>query len=250
MKCGACFFITAGNESLFIFITAIFIIFTSMTRRKKASIFLVCTSFAGLLFAHAHFSYNTFYKPAHLFSAAVQDGPLDAIIVPGIPCDGGRWGFIMKWRVCWSVFLYKQGIAKNIIYSGGAVYTPYTEAVIMALYAEKMGVPQEHIFTETKAEHTTENLFYSWQLAKEKGFQKIGLATDPFQSMKAEPYIKKFGLDVSLVPSVISIMENIDVTDYNIDSYKAYRFNFKSIRDRETEEEQDFYSRGGRIKVK
>ncbi|MCW3071903.1 MAG: hypothetical protein JWO44_1793 [Bacteroidetes bacterium] len=221
-----------------------------MKKSRRIFYTFLCISFAGLLFAHTHFCYNTFYKPARLYAAAVEERPLDAIIVPGIPSNGGKWGFIMKWRVCWSVYLYKTGITKNIIYSGGAVYTPYTEAVIMALYAEKMGVPKEHIFTETKAEHTTENLFYSWQLATNKGFKKIGFATDPFQSLKIEPYIKRFGLDVRLVPSVISIMEHLQVKEYNIDSYKAYQPGFKSIRERETEEEQEFYSRGGRIKVK
>lgn len=217
--------------------------------KRKIGIFLLVISCAGLLYAHAHFCYNTFYKPAVLFKEAVKERPLDAVIVPGIPCDNGKWGFVMKWRVYWSVYLYKAGIAKNIIYSGSAVYTPYTEAVIMALYAEKMGVPKEHIFVETKAEHTTENLFYSWQLAKEKGFKTIGFATDPFQSLKTEPYIKKFNLDVQLVPSVICIMEKLEMHDYEIESAKAYTLHFKSLMERESDEEREFYSKGGRIKI-
>jgi uncharacterized SAM-binding protein YcdF (DUF218 family) len=220
-----------------------------MKRFKKAGIFFLSLSLAGLLYAHLHFCYNTFYKPAHLFSEALKQKPLDVIIVPGIPSDGGKWNFIMKWRIYWSVFLYKTGVTKNIIYSGAAVYTPYNEAEIMALYAEKLGVPAGHIFTETKAEHTTENLFYSWQLAKEKGFNTIAFATDPFQSLKAEPYIKQFNIDVMLLPTVISIMEHLKMKETEIDSYKAYRLNFRSIRERETEEEQEFYSRGGRIKI-
>jgi len=221
-----------------------------MTRRKKVILFFVCLAAGGLIFAHAHFYYNTFYKPEQLYRTAIKQPPFDAVIVPGIPCDGGKWGFIMKWRVGWSVYLYKTGLAKNIIYSGGAVYTPYTEAVIMAMYAEKMGVPKEHIFTEVKAEHTTENLYYSWQLATEKGFRRIAFATDPFQSLKVEPYIKKFGLDVNPLPSVIDITRHIQVKDYQIESYKAYKLGFVSIRERESAEEQELNSKGGRIKLK
>lgn len=216
-------------------------------KRKVGFLFLI-VSFAGLLFAHLHFCYNTLYKPAHLFSSAAKEKPLDAIIVPGIPCDGGKWGFVMKWRVYWSVFLYNTGITKNIIYSGSAVYTPYTEAVIMALYAEKLGVPREHLFVETKAEHTTENLFYSWQMAESMGFKKIAFATDPFQSLKVEPYIEKFGVDVDLLPSMISIMQHLPAKDIEIESFKAYTLHFRSIHERETKEEQEFYSKGGRIK--
>lgn len=220
-----------------------------MKKNRKFLLIFISVLISAFLFAHIHFLYNTFYKPSTLFTEALKSAPYDAVIVPGIPYDGGKWGFVMKWRVTWSVFLYKAGITKNIIYSGGAVYTPYTEATIMALYAEKMGVPKKHIFTEVEAEHTTENLYYSYQLATSKGFVKIGFATDPFQSFKIEPYIKKFNLEVSLIPSVIDIMKYLPDEDYQIDSYKAYQLKFVSIKDRETEEERSFYSKGGRIKT-
>lgn len=220
-----------------------------MMRRKKLllAFFTICLSAA--FFAQLHFYYNAFFRPLQLYADAEKAKPFDVIIVPGIPSDGGKWGFIMKWRMYWSLYLYESGLAKNIIYSGGAVYTPYTEAVIMALYAEKLGIPREHIFVETKAEHTTENLYYSCQLAKEKGFHSIGFATDPFQAMKIEPYIKKFKLDVQLIPMIISKVGKMEMKDYGIESYKAYKLHFISIRERETEEEQQFYSKGGRIKI-
>jgi uncharacterized SAM-binding protein YcdF (DUF218 family) len=221
-----------------------------MNKTKKIFLLFAILALSALFYTHTHFLYNTFYKPSLLFQEAIVNKPYDVIIVPGIPCDGGKWGFVMKWRVTWSVFLYKTGITKNIIYSGGAVYTPYTEATIMALYAEKMGVPKEHIFTEVKAEHTTENLYYSYQLAISKGFTKIGFATDPFQSLKTEPYIKEFGLNVKLIPSVVDIMVYLPVSEYQIDSYKAYQIDFISITKRETEEERSFYSGGGRIRKK
>jgi uncharacterized SAM-binding protein YcdF (DUF218 family) len=224
-----------------------FVFLLLMKRSIKTGIVILSFSFAGLLYAHIHFCYNTFYKPAHFLYEAVKTKPLDVIIVPGISYNGGNWNFIMKWRVHWSVFLYKTGITKNVIYSGGAVYSPYTEAVIMALYAERLGIPKDHIFTETRAEHTTENLYYSWKLAKEKGFQKIAFATDPFQSMKIEPYISKFKVDVVLLPMVISFMRDVPMKNYEIESYKAYDLRFKHINDRETKEEQEYYSKGGRI---
>src|SRR6218665_1745678 len=220
-----------------------------MTRRKKLllAFFTICLSAA--FFAQVHFYYNAFFRPLQLYAEAIKSKPFDAIIVPGIPSDGGTWGFIMKWRMYWSLYLFQNGIAKNVIYSGGAVYTPYTEAVIMALYAEKMGIPADHIFVETKAEHTTENLYYSYELAKEKGFKTIGFATDPFQTMKIGPYINKFKLDVQLIPMIIPKVSGMKMKDYGIESYKAYKLHFISIRERETEEEQQFYSKGGRIKI-
>ena len=84
--------------------------------------------------------------------------PFDAIIIPGIPYEGRGWDSVMKARVLWSWILYKNGIAKNVIYSGAAVYTPYVEARIMGLYGEKLGIPAEHIFFDTLARHSTENV--------------------------------------------------------------------------------------------
>lgn len=214
---------------------------------SKIKRYFILLTLAGLLFTSLHFYYNTFLLPSFLLKEVIAQ-PVDVIIVPGVQYNGLKWNMVMKWRVYWSVYLYKRGIAKNIIYSGSAVYSPYTEATIMALYAEKMGVPKEHIFLETKAEHTTENLYYGYQLAKEKGFKRVAMATDPFQSNMITPYIKKFNLDVRLVPIAIPLLSKIEMTDFEIESVKAYQLNFISIEVRETPEEREFYSKGGRIK--
>lgn len=215
---------------------------------KTIKRYFILLPLAGFIFTSLHFYYNVFLLPTCLLKENIAQ-PADAIIVPGVQYNGKNWNIMMKGRVYWSAWLYKKGLAKNIIYSGSAVYSPYTEAKIMALYAEKIGIPAEHIFLETKAEHSTENLYYSYQIAKEKGFTKIALATDPFQSRLISPYIQKFKLDVSLVPIVIPLLYKIEMKDFEIESWKAYELNFKSIYDCETDEERAFYSRGGRIKV-
>ncbi len=117
--------------------------------------------------------------------------PLDAIIVPGIPFNNGNWDSVMKGRVLWSYILYKKGYAKNVIYSGSAVYSPYYEGRIMGLYAEQLGIPRAHIFCEIWARHSTENVYYSYLLAKQHGFKSIGLATDPFQSSLLRRFTRK-----------------------------------------------------------
>ena len=63
--------------------------------------------------------------------------------------------------------------------------------MIMGLYAEQLGIPREHIFCETKARHSTENVYYSYLMAKEHGFKSIGLATDGFQSAMLRSFTRK-----------------------------------------------------------
>lgn len=115
----------------------------------------------------------------------------DAIIVPGIQFVEPAWDKVLQMRLIWAKHLYDRGIAKNIITSGSSCYTPYVEARIMAAYLVAMGVPQEHILIEDRAEHSTENLWYGYKLAKKRGFKTIALASDPFQSKLLYRFAKK-----------------------------------------------------------
>ena len=160
----------------------------------------------------------------------------DVVVVPGVPLENGKWSRTMKGRIYWAKYLYDQGITKNIIFSGSAVYTPYYEGVIMALYAIALGVPQEHVFYETQAEHSTENIYYSYKKAKELGFNKIALASDPFQTKSLRKFArKKLSGDVGMLPMVMDTMKLLEAAmiDPVIDIQKAYNNNFISIKKRQ-----------------
>src|SRR6187549_1136591 len=53
----------------------------------------------------------------------------DVVVVPGVPFENGKWSRTMKGRLYWSKFLYEKGIAKNVMYSGSSVYSPYYEGI-------------------------------------------------------------------------------------------------------------------------
>jgi hypothetical protein len=169
-------------------------------------------------------------KPEVLFNRAVKKKPYDAIIVPGVPFNGKRWDTVMKGRVLWATYLVKKGIANNIIFSGGAVYTPYYEAKIFGLYAEALGIPKEKIFADTIAEHSTENVYYSSLIAKKMGFKKLAVATDPGQSAKLMGFTKRrISKDIVFIPFVedsLKLMSNIDV---KINPASAEAKDFRSI---------------------
>ncbi len=174
------------------------------------------------------------YTAQKKFDKALTETAYDAIIVPGVPLENGVWSDVMKARVYWSVYLYKKGIAKNIIFSGSAVYTPYIEAQVMALYAEQLGVPKENIFIEKEAEHSTENLFYSYKLSQNLGFNNVALSSDPFQSKVLEKYAYKYDLPVDFLPVVFPILDSIPKINPDIDESKAFVENFISIEERES----------------
>lgn len=197
----------------------------------------VCLTF-GLFYQCAFFR----PLPAKLYKRASVNKPYDVIIVPGVPFNGKEWDTKMKGRVLWANYLIKNGVAKNVIFSGAAVYTPYVEAKIMALYAQALGTPKEHIYIEDKAEHSTENVYYSYVMAKKLGFTKIALATDPFQSNLLTRFTKKrFKLPITHIPFLIKILKDIDDVYPVIDPSSAKVENFKPI----TETQSRRYRRRG-----
>jgi uncharacterized SAM-binding protein YcdF (DUF218 family) len=159
--------------------------------------------------------------------------PFDAIIVPGVPFDTA-WSDVMRLRVLWSYHLYNRGLTKNIIFTGSAVYSPYIESRIMAEYAKKLGIPTENIFTEEQAEHSTENVFYSYYMGKDLGFENIAVATDPFQSKMVKSFAKHKKLDVAFVPAIFDTLHTYySETNVTIDPTWAEVENFVALPDRE-----------------
>ena len=172
-----------------------------------------------------------------LLKKSTGEPPYDLIVVPGVPFEDSAWSQVMKIRILWSKYLYDRGIAKNVMYSGSAVYTPYYEADIMAMYGEALGIPKEHIFTETKAEHSTENIYYSYKKAKKLGFRRIALASDPFQTKMLRRFTRKIvSPEVGFLPMVFDTIRAIEprITEPAIDFHRAFKAGFVPLPERES----------------
>jgi uncharacterized SAM-binding protein YcdF (DUF218 family) len=209
--------------------------------RLSTAVLTICFFFQGCAFSER--------TTLRLFNE-VSNEQFDVVIVPGVPYDTTGWSRTMKGRVYWSKFLYDKGIAKNIMYSGSAVYSPYCEAEIMALYAEAIGIPKEHIHVETKAEHSTENIYYSYHKAKSLGFQKIALASDPFQSKLLRRFTRKrVSPEVRIIPFVVDTLKMMHpaMKDPAINHQLAFKQNFVSIVRRESFWKRFKGTRGGNL---
>jgi uncharacterized SAM-binding protein YcdF (DUF218 family) len=186
------------------------------------------------MFSSCKTYYNLFYTdPAKCFNEACLKKPYDVIIVPGFPHDSGKINMILSERIKWAYYLYKNGYAKNIIFSGSAVHTPYVEAKVMRLLALQIGIKDEHIFTETKAEHTTENLYYSCVMAEQLGFKSIGFATEPAQASFMKPFKRKFHLTLDFIPVVTDSLYAVKIQLNPIDESVAFVPNFIALKQRE-----------------
>jgi len=202
-------------------------------KKNLLSVAVVCT-LAILVSLSSSGCYTSQKKTRQALSSASKMKAFDAVIVPGVPFENGHWDSVMKARVIWSWVLYKNGYVKNIIYSGGAVYSPYKEAVIMGLYAQKLGVRPEHIFYDTLAEHSTENIYYSYLIAKKQGFKSLALATDPFQSFMLRGFTRKrFSSPIFHIPFVIDSIRVYRSLNPDINPAPAAVDNFTSIKEKQ-----------------
>ncbi|MEX0812994.1 MAG: YdcF family protein [Chitinophagales bacterium] len=148
--------------------------------------------------------------PQAQYNKAQRTAPYDVVIVPGFPYTESEQeiNFVMRLRVFWAYHLIKNGITENVIFSGAAVHTPYVESEIMAQYAQSLGIPAKHIFVESRAEHSTENLFYGYALALKLGFDHIAVATDPVQAILIKINTRKDKLPVDFITANVSMVLN------------------------------------------
>jgi len=205
-----------------------------MNKRLKQILkgFLYVPLFLGLALAFTHCSFSNYADRS--YAKAQKEKPFDVIIVPGVPYAKAKTNSVMTLRLFWAKHLYDSGYAKNIIFSGSSVYTHFVESIAMKIMADSLGIPSDHTFYETKAEHSTENVYYSWKMAKEKGFQKIALATDPYQSAMLRRFIRRHCPEVKQIPIVFKLLDIDDRSLPKIDTTAAFVNDFVSIKERES----------------
>jgi hypothetical protein len=208
---------------------------------KKLCLLFFCIVFQSCFFLGP--------SPKWRLRKAAHNKPFDVAIVPGLPLFHGKWDTLLKARILWSEYLYKKGYVRNILYSGNAVYTPWVESTSMALYAEKLGIDAGHIFLDTIAEHSKENLYYGYLLAEKQGFKKIVVATDPFQCAILYKFAKKnFREKITFLPIIYDSIASRCNFNCDIDTTLTRKSNFIPIAERENYKERLRGTRGKKIK--
>lgn len=87
---------------------------------------------------------------------------VDAIVV--ISGDRGE-------RTEYGVKLFKEGYAEHLIFSGGIVYNNVTMAELMEKHAIELGVSEDKILVENKADSTYENALFSKEILEKNNFK-------------------------------------------------------------------------------
>ena len=130
--------------------------------------------------------------------------PSDCIVVfaAGVG-ESGKAGQGYEERVQQAVALYKEGYAKNMIFSSGYTYV-FKEAEIMKTLTVSLGIPEGAIILEEKATNTYENVRFVNDILKGKRWNRILLVTSPYNMLRATLVFKKNAPGIKVICSPIA----------------------------------------------
>lgn len=128
--------------------------------------------------------------------------PADVIVVLGYPTrEDGQPSHNMRYRVKEGVFLYREGYAPRLLFSGGAAYNQFVEAEVMAELAVEMGVDRSDILLEPYSLSTKENVYLVAEMMRERGWQSAIVVTNYYNTRRVRFFMNDEGLDVVAVPA-------------------------------------------------
>lgn len=139
-------------------------------------------------------------KPLKMSEPPVKS---DAIVVfAGGAGESGKAGQGYEERVYRAVELYKQGYADKLIFSSGYAYF-LEEARVMKAVAVSLGVSEDAIILEDKANSTYKNVLFTKEILDKRKMNSILLVSSPYHMRRAVLVFKKIAKGIKVTPSPV-----------------------------------------------
>ena len=123
----------------------------------------------------------------------------DAIVVfAGGVGESGTAGQGYEERVEYAAKLYKEGYAKNLIFSSGYVYA-FSEPEVMKALAISLGIPEKDIILEDAARNTLENVKNTTDILLKHDWDKVLLISSPYNMRRALLVFRKTAKNINVV---------------------------------------------------
>jgi uncharacterized SAM-binding protein YcdF (DUF218 family) len=193
-----------GLASLLLFLVLLF-----WKKRKTALFFLIAAFFVLLLGGNKYIAYSLAKSLEWQYLPPTQLEPADAIVVLGGATEPALYPRqevdlnSAADRLIHGAQLYKDGVAPNVLLSGGNIdfftLDSSSPAEDMLSIMEMLGVPTESIWLQGSSQNTYEDALYSCQILKGKGASRIVLVTSATHMPRSVAVFKKQGCEV--IPS-------------------------------------------------
>lgn len=131
-----------------------------------------------------------------------QARPVDVIVVLGAAQYNGRPSPQLRARLDHTIELWDEGLAPAVFVTGGnQPGDVYTEAESSKNYLVEHGVPEDVISMEDTGHSTWESLANFAGVAREQGWDRVLLVTDPYHSLRSRLIAQELGLTAYTSPT-------------------------------------------------
>ena len=171
-----------------------FVIFYRKTKGRMLKVIGLCALFYLILFKTQFLWFLA--EPLRIENSPAK---ADSIVVFGGGVgETGSPGKSTIERARYAAELYDKGYANKIIFSSGYTYTT-NDAENMKLIAKSMGVDEEDIILEQRANRTYENVVCSKEILDERGWDEVILVSSPYNMRRAQLVFNRWGSDVEVL---------------------------------------------------
>ena len=121
--------------------------------------------------------------------------PADAIVVLGAAQYAGRPSPVLKARLDHAIGLWKRGLAKRLVLTGGrGVGDTISEAAVGRRYVMKAGVADSAILLENEGRTTEASIEAVADIMEEKKLERAIFVSDPFHMLRLQILAKRYGV--------------------------------------------------------
>jgi uncharacterized SAM-binding protein YcdF (DUF218 family) len=118
---------------------------------------------------------------------------------------------VFRERINHAINLYRQGVVKYLIFTGGlAGNDELAESETARNYAIARGVPAEHIFIETESDNTCLNLVEAKRIIEENKMDQVLIVSDPLHMRRTMWLAETLGLDAFSSPTPTSRYQSVE----------------------------------------
>jgi len=123
--------------------------------------------------------------------------PADVIVVLGAAEYRGKPSPVLKARLDHALTLYRRGLAKRFITTGGAGGDPiHTESEVGRSYLSKNGVPVEAIMIEAEGGSTVESATAAAEIMRRSNLRSCIVVSDGYHIYRSKKILEEQGLVV------------------------------------------------------
>lgn len=126
--------------------------------------------------------------------------PVIVVLGCGVRPDG-QPSDSLRGRTMKALRLYRRGMAKKILFTGGRGTWGSPESIVAASLAKRLGVPAQDVLIEQSSHSTRENASCAKDIIDGYGWKTATIVSDPYHLLRATLYFKAVGVEAFPSPA-------------------------------------------------